>query len=150
MDHLSGADQEATSTFVNPKHARGITAERCHQRFAGGIELPLFASIGSTLCVGHVSEPGAQAIRDTNAPLQRAPDDRQEQLDRQPVGTGPFQLSEYRSPPFGVDHGMSAYSFNDHALRRFGETLKDAVDPNGIIAAGRGGIWPKHLRGSRA
>ncbi len=24
-------------------------------------------------------------------------DDRQEQLDRQPVGTGPFQLSEYRS-----------------------------------------------------
>jgi len=57
---------------------------------------------------------------------------------------------EYRSPPFGVDLVAGAYSFNDHALRRFCETLKDAVDPNGIIAAGRGGIWPKHLRGSRA
>jgi 4-cresol dehydrogenase (hydroxylating) len=57
---------------------------------------------------------------------------------------------EYRSPPFGVDFVAGAYSFNDHALRRFCETLKDAVDPNGIIAAGRGGIWPRHLRGSRA
>jgi (+)-pinoresinol hydroxylase len=57
---------------------------------------------------------------------------------------------EYRSPPFGVDLVAGAYSFNDHALLKFCETLKDAVDPNGIIAAGRGGIWPKHLRGSRA
>jgi 4-cresol dehydrogenase (hydroxylating) len=24
--------------------------------------------------------------------------------------------------------------------------LKDAVDPNGILSAGRYGIWPKHLR----
>jgi hypothetical protein len=56
---------------------------------------------------------------------------------------------EYRSPPFGVNFVMDAYSFNDHALRRFCETLKDAVDPNGIIAAGRGGIWPKHLRETR-
>jgi len=53
---------------------------------------------------------------------------------------------EYRSPPFGVDMVMDAYSFNNHALRRFNETLKDAVDPKGIIAAGRGGIWPKYLR----
>jgi 4-cresol dehydrogenase (hydroxylating) len=45
-----------------------------------------------------------------------------------------------------VDFVMDAYSFNNHALRRFCETLKDAVDPNGIIAAGRGGIWPRHLR----
>jgi len=57
---------------------------------------------------------------------------------------------EYRSPPFGVDFVMDAYSFNDHALRRFCETLKDAVDPNGIIAAGRGGIWPRHIRERRA
>jgi 4-cresol dehydrogenase (hydroxylating) len=57
---------------------------------------------------------------------------------------------EYRSPPFGVDFVMGAYSFNNHALRRFCETLKDAIDPNGIIAAGRGGIWPRHLREERA
>ncbi|HXQ27216.1 MAG TPA: hypothetical protein VN822_12470 [Candidatus Acidoferrales bacterium] len=27
------------------------------------------------------------------------------------------------------------------------ETLKDAIDPNGILAAGQYGIWPKHLKG---
>ena len=53
---------------------------------------------------------------------------------------------EYRTPPVFQDLIMSHYSFSDHALRRFSETLKDAVDPNGIIAAGRGGIWPRHLR----
>jgi len=25
-------------------------------------------------------------------------------------------------------------------------TCKDAVDPNGILSAGRYGVWPKHLR----
>jgi hypothetical protein len=29
------------------------------------------------------------------------------------------------------------------------ETLKDAVDPNGIISAGRYGIWPKQMRGQK-
>jgi 4-cresol dehydrogenase (hydroxylating) len=56
---------------------------------------------------------------------------------------------EYRTPPIFQDLVMSHYSFNDHALRRFSETLKDAVDPNGIISAGRGGIWPRHIRDTR-
>ena len=38
------------------------------------------------------------------------------------------------------------YSFNDHALLRFQERLKDGADPNGVIAPGRYGVWPKHLR----
>ena len=53
---------------------------------------------------------------------------------------------EYRTPPVFQDLVMGHYSFNGHMLRRFNETLKDAVDPNGIISAGRGGIWPRHLR----
>jgi hypothetical protein len=28
--------------------------------------------------------------------------------------------------------------------------VKDAVDPNGILSAGRYGIWPKHLREQKA
>jgi 4-cresol dehydrogenase (hydroxylating) len=56
---------------------------------------------------------------------------------------------EYRTPPAYQDAVLDTYSFNDHALRRFHETLKDAVDPNGILGAGRYGIWPKHLRGGR-
>ena len=53
---------------------------------------------------------------------------------------------EYRTAPAFMDECMDAYSFNDHALRRLHETLKDAVDPNGILSAGRYGIWPAHLR----
>ena len=57
---------------------------------------------------------------------------------------------EYRTPPIFQDTVMASYSYNNHALLRFAETLKDAIDPNGILAAGRSGIWPKHLRKGRA
>ena len=57
---------------------------------------------------------------------------------------------EYRTAPAYQDDILDTYSFGDHALRRFNETLKDAIDPNGIVSAGRYGIWPKHLRGTRA
>jgi FAD/FMN-containing dehydrogenase len=57
---------------------------------------------------------------------------------------------EYRTAPAYQDDVMDTYSFNNHALRRFHETVKDAVDPNGILSAGRYGIWPRHLRGRKA
>jgi len=53
---------------------------------------------------------------------------------------------EYRAHAAFMDDCAAAYSFNDHALRRLQETLKDAIDPNGVLSAGRYGIWPKHLR----
>jgi 4-cresol dehydrogenase (hydroxylating) len=53
---------------------------------------------------------------------------------------------EYRTAPAFHGNVMDTYSFNNHALLRFHETLKDAVDPNGILSPGRYGIWPKHLR----
>jgi hypothetical protein len=56
---------------------------------------------------------------------------------------------EYRTAPAFQEAVMDTYSFGDHALLRFHETLKDAVDPNGVLSAGRYGIWPKHLRGER-
>ncbi|HEU4617582.1 MAG TPA: FAD-binding oxidoreductase [Gammaproteobacteria bacterium] len=56
----------------------------------------------------------------------------------------------YRAHAAFMDTVMEQYSYNDHALMRLNETLKDALDPNGILSAGRYGIWPKHLRGSRA
>jgi (+)-pinoresinol hydroxylase len=55
---------------------------------------------------------------------------------------------EYRTAPAYQDAVLSVYSFNDHALRRFHESVKDAIDPNGILSPGRYGIWPKHLRKS--
>jgi (+)-pinoresinol hydroxylase len=53
---------------------------------------------------------------------------------------------EYRTAPAHQGAVMDTYSFNNHALLHFHETLKDAVDPNGILSAGRYGIWPRHLR----
>ena len=57
-------------------------------------------------------------------------------------------IPEYRTAPAFQDVVLEAYSFNDHALKRFQERLKDAIDPNGIVSAGRYGIWPSHLRGA--
>jgi 4-cresol dehydrogenase (hydroxylating) len=56
---------------------------------------------------------------------------------------------EYRTPVIFQDQVMETYSFNDHSLLRFHETIKDAVDPKGILSPGRYGIWPKHLRKER-
>jgi FAD/FMN-containing dehydrogenase len=57
---------------------------------------------------------------------------------------------EYRTHIAFMDTVANVYSFNNHALRRFHETVKDAVDPNGILSPGRCGVWPKHLRKERA
>ncbi|WP_066552994.1 FAD-binding oxidoreductase [Croceicoccus bisphenolivorans] len=53
---------------------------------------------------------------------------------------------EYRTPTIFQDQVMETYSFNDNVLRRFHESVKDAVDPKGILSPGRYGIWPSHLR----
>jgi 4-cresol dehydrogenase (hydroxylating) len=55
----------------------------------------------------------------------------------------------YRAHAAFHDKVMSLSSFNDHALMRLNEVLKDALDPKGILSAGRYGIWPRHLRRSR-
>jgi 4-cresol dehydrogenase (hydroxylating) len=53
---------------------------------------------------------------------------------------------EYRTPVAYYDAVMNTYSFGDHALRRFHEKMKDALDPNGILSPGRYGIWPRRNR----
>jgi (+)-pinoresinol hydroxylase len=54
--------------------------------------------------------------------------------------------AEYRAPAVFQDDVANTYAYNNHALRRLQERIKDAVDPNGIISAGRYGVWPRHLR----
>jgi len=53
---------------------------------------------------------------------------------------------EYRAHRVFHNEVMEGFTFNNHSLMRLHETIKDAVDPNGILSAGQYGVWPKHLR----
>lgn len=45
------------------------------------------------------------------------------------------------------DQVARTYGWNDQALMRFNEMLKDALDPKGVLSPGRCGIWPQRYRG---
>ncbi len=63
---------------------------------------------------------------------------------------GAMGYGEYRAHLDFMDDALDVHSFGDHAYRRFTETIKDAVDPKGIIMPGRHGIWPENRRHERA
>jgi 4-cresol dehydrogenase (hydroxylating) len=42
-----------------------------------------------------------------------------------------------------MDLVADSYDWGGGALRKLNETVKDALDPNGILAPGKSGIWPK-------
>jgi 4-cresol dehydrogenase (hydroxylating) flavoprotein subunit len=58
--------------------------------------------------------------------------------------------SEYRTHISYMDDVALTFDFNNHALLRLNERVKDALDPNGILAPGKQGIWPKAYRASEA
>ncbi len=60
------------------------------------------------------------------------------------------RYGEYRTHIDYMDLVAATYDFNGKSLLRANEAVKDALDPNGILAPGKSGIWPKryrHVRG---
>ncbi|KIW29539.1 uncharacterized protein PV07_05351 [Cladophialophora immunda] len=57
--------------------------------------------------------------------------------------------SEYRTHLNFMDVVAAQYDFNNHIHLRFTQVLKDVIDPNGILAAGKSGIWPREYRKSK-
>jgi FAD/FMN-containing dehydrogenase len=55
---------------------------------------------------------------------------------------------EYRTHISFMDQIAATYNWNDNALLKLNQTLKDALDPKGILAPGKQGIWPARYRKS--
>lgn len=50
---------------------------------------------------------------------------------------------EFRTHIGLMDQVAMTYDFNDHALMKLNETIKNALDPKGILAPGKSGVWPQ-------
>ena len=57
---------------------------------------------------------------------------------------------EYRTHLDWMDPVAQTFDHNNHAQLRLFEKIKDALDPNGIIAPGKQGVWPAAYREHRA
>jgi 4-cresol dehydrogenase (hydroxylating) len=65
--------------------------------------------------------------------------------DAQEAGYG-----EYRTHLEWMDRVAGTYDYNNNALLRLNEKIKDALDPNGILAPGKQGVWPGVYKGYRS
>jgi FAD/FMN-containing dehydrogenase len=50
---------------------------------------------------------------------------------------------EYRTHLALMDQIANTYNWNDNAQMKLNETIKNALDPKGVLAPGKNGIWPR-------
>lgn len=54
-----------------------------------------------------------------------------------------YGWGEYRTHLALMDQIAETYNFNDNAQMKLNEKIKNALDPNGVLAPGKNGVWPK-------
>lgn len=124
---LTGRDGRTITDLVRP------ASEHAGFDYIGGFMLRERSMIHVTLMVYDTAdEPAAARARDLCGELVAT--------------SAAMGYGEYRAHLSNMDNVQDTFDFNDHAMRRFYETLKDAIDPEGILAPGKQGIWPRRLR----
>lgn len=53
---------------------------------------------------------------------------------------------EYRAHLALMDQIAETFNFNDNAQMKLNETIKNTLDPKGILAPGKNGIWPSNYK----
>ena len=148
VGNYNPSDGHIWFSAVIPRTGRGIVeANRVIHRECARLKMPLFMLAPAVTCWtrAYVLFAAVPVYKDK----EKARSLRAGVLEMLKI-CGAHGWGEYRTPPAFQDAAMAAYGFNDHKLRRVNEQIKDALDPNGILSAGRYGIWPRHLREKRA
>ncbi|KAI1504837.1 glycolate oxidase [Biscogniauxia marginata] len=145
LDWLSWTANGAHLFFSPIAPTRGADARRIHEVIAAAHTRHGF-DLFPTLCVA-----GREIHYITNIVYDRGDAGakrRAIQLMREMIAEcAALGFGEYRTHLLFADQVAGTYNWNNGALMRFNETIKDALDPNGILAPGRNGIWPRRFRG---
>jgi 4-cresol dehydrogenase (hydroxylating) flavoprotein subunit len=127
---------------------RGRTAYEMHTRMRGLVQgVGLDYTAGNLVINARSYVNINQMVFDTKDEQQtRGAYDTAKLLVREAAKAG---YGEYRAHLDFMDLAAEQYGFGDHAYLRFVEKIKDAVDPQGILAPGKQGIWPAAMRTPR-
>ena len=98
---------------------------------------------GFTVAGRHMHHIFAAIFDKDNAPQSQAAHDLVQALI---VKTGDAGYGQYRTHLAFMDLAASQYDFNDHALMRLSDTIKNALDPQGVLSPGKQGILPARFR----
>ena len=124
---LRGADVRALTRLIRPEvEGAGLDF------WPGAVMTPRSFVYVCPLLFDAGCEPQARAAHDVYRRLVRL--------------TAEAGYGLYRGHLSFMDDIAGAYGFGDHAMRRLQETLKDALDPGGILSPGKQGIWPRGMR----
>jgi 4-cresol dehydrogenase (hydroxylating) len=124
---LRGADVRALTQLIRPE------VERAGLDFwPGAVMTPRSFVYVCPLLFDAANEPQVRAAYDVYRRLVKL--------------TAEAGYGLYRGHISFMDDIADAYDFGDHAMRRLQETIKDALDPDGILSPGKQGIWPSSMR----